>query len=31
LQRLGYRVLWLGAALVNDRIEDAVAQIRAVL
>jgi very-short-patch-repair endonuclease len=31
LQRLGYRVLRLDAALVSDRIQDAVAQIRAAL
>ena len=31
LQRLGYRVLRLDVALVNERIEDAVAQIRTVL
>jgi very-short-patch-repair endonuclease len=31
LQRLGYRVLRLDAALVNDRIEELVARIRAVL
>ena len=31
LRRLGYRVLRLEASLVSDRIEDGVAQIRAVL
>jgi very-short-patch-repair endonuclease len=31
LQRLGYRVLRLDAALVNDRIGDAVVHIRALL
>jgi very-short-patch-repair endonuclease len=31
LQRLGYRVLRLDTALVNEHIEDAVAQIHAAL
>jgi crossover junction endodeoxyribonuclease RuvC len=31
LQRLGYRVVRLAAALVNERLEEAVAQIRAAL